>query len=195
MPRQVDHRCTAPRRPGRVFERGDRALTSGTNCGHECCHDRYRERHCDHQGDGGASERRCARGTEEASSRFVDQWRHLPTDEQPHSGGAQADEYVLEEEHEGNNRGVPPTAFNRPTRRVWSVMRPPTSTATLVSARRASSQLPVKRTFCTLAITCASPSRMLCHEYSVGAVDEALLSWRLTNARALAGLLSLRFKR
>ena len=74
------------------------------------------------------------------------------------------------------NRGVPPTAFGRPTRRVCSAMRPPTSTVTLATARRASSQLPVRRTFCTLAITCASPSRMLCQENRVGAVGEALAS-------------------
>ena len=33
-------------------------------------------------------------------------------------------------------RGVPPTALSSPTRRVWSAIRPPTSTATLAAASR-----------------------------------------------------------
>src|SRR5665213_347045 len=43
-------------------------------------------------------------------------------------------------------RGVPPTALSKPTRRVCSAIRPPTRTATLAIAKRASSQLPVERT-------------------------------------------------
>ncbi len=52
-------------------------------------------------------------------------------------------------------RGVPPTALSSPTRRVWSAMRPPTSTATLAAASNPSSQLPIRR---TSSRTCAASS-------------------------------------
>ena len=42
--------------------------------------------------------------------------------------------------------GVPPTALSSPTRRVWSAIRPPTRTATLATASRPSSRLPISRT-------------------------------------------------
>ena len=51
-------------------------------------------------------------------------------------------------------------------------MRPPTSTTTLASASSTSSQLPVTRTNCALAVTSVSLSRMLCQEFSVRATGE-----------------------
>ena len=63
-------------------------------------------------------------------------------------------------------RGVAPIALSRPTRRVCSAMRPPTSTVTLAIARSMSSQLPVKRTSCARAVTSVSLLRMLCQEFS-----------------------------
>jgi hypothetical protein len=72
--------------------------------------------------------------------------------------------------------GVPPTAFTRPTRRVCPAIRPPTSTVTLASASRASSQLPVSRTSCSLLIVVASWSRMVCHDARNGAVGEVSAS-------------------
>ena len=62
------------------------------------------------------------------------------------------------------NRGVPPTALSRPTRRVCSAIRPPTSTTTLAIASMASSQLPAVKMVCTLVSVWASPSRICCQE-------------------------------
>ena len=47
--------------------------------------------------------------------------------------------------------GVPPTALSSPTRRIWSAIRPPTSTTMLASASRPSSQLPVSSARCSLS--------------------------------------------
>ena len=59
--------------------------------------------------------------------------------------------------------GVPPTALSSPTRRIWSAIRPPTSTATLASASRTSSQPPVSRALrwflTSLAARRGSPAR------------------------------------
>src|ERR1039458_10386001 len=56
--RKSDHRRTTPRRPGRVVERGDRALTGGTNRGDERRDNCHGERHSNHQGDRGGTQRR-----------------------------------------------------------------------------------------------------------------------------------------
>ena len=72
------------------------------------------------------------------------------------------------------NRGVPPIALSRPTRRVCSATRPPTSTTTLASASSTSSQLPVTRTSCALAVTNVSLLRMLCQEFSVRVMGEVV---------------------
>ena len=93
------------------------------------------------------------------------------------------------------SQGVPPIAFNRPTRRVCSAIRPPTRTATLASASSASNQLPVIRTVRIFASVSASPARMLCHGIRVGAVGEVLELKRLANAGAASGSLSFRFKK
>ncbi len=53
---------------------------------------------------------------------------------------------------EAIRRGVAPTALSSPTRRIWSAMRPPTSTAMLASASMLSSQLPVSSALCSFLI-------------------------------------------
>jgi hypothetical protein len=68
--------------------------------------------------------------------------------------------------------GVPPTAFKSPTRRVPSARRPPTRTATLASASRPSSVVPVKSTAWSLRRKLLSWSAVTVHEVRNG--DDAL---------------------
>ena len=88
--------------------------------------------------------------------------------------------------------GVPPTALRSPTRLVWSAIRPPTSTETLATASRPSSQAPISsRIWASLASSVAS-SRMSSQDCRRGAAR--LAAWfASTNAWASSGSASFRF--
>ena len=70
--------------------------------------------------------------------------------------------------------GVAPTALSRPTRRIWSATRPATSTATLATASRHSSQLATIMTSCSFLTTFPSCWLMSCHPVRKGAVGLGL---------------------
>ena len=89
-------------------------------------------------------------------------------------------------------RGVPPTALSRPTRRVWSAIRPPTSTAMLATASRPSSRLPIWRTRRWSATTLSCPSRMCCQDSRTGVV-QSFGKCSLTKAGASVGSANFKF--
>ena len=64
--------------------------------------------------------------------------------------------------------GVAPTAFSRPTRRVWSARRPPTSTATQATASSASAHVPVSRAPLTRWSSAVAYAPMSCQERTPG---------------------------
>ncbi len=70
--------------------------------------------------------------------------------------------------------GVPPTALSSPTRRIWSAIRLPTSTATLATASRPSSQLPVSRARRWFSTRLALASLMSCQELPARAASVAV---------------------
>ena len=69
--------------------------------------------------------------------------------------------------------GVPPTALSSPTRRAWSAILPPTSTATLAMARIPSSELKIIMTFCSLRMTLLSSQLMDCQVFQVMSEEPA----------------------
>jgi hypothetical protein len=80
-------------------------------------------------------------------------------------------------------------------------MRPPTRTATLATASRVSSRLPMSRTCCSFRSRSAAIwSRICCHDCRLGASvltatgDRPEGRYVLTNADASAGSSSFRFK-
>ena len=64
-------------------------------------------------GDRRAAHRRGPSGTEEASTRPVDQRRRQPSHEQPDAGGTQTDKRVLEQQHDGDQPRRAPDGFQQ----------------------------------------------------------------------------------
>ena len=64
--------------------------------------------------------------------------------------------------------GVPPTALSSPTRRIWSAIRPPTRTATLATARTASSHAPVSNARRWFSTRFPLAARMSCQASRLG---------------------------
>ena len=90
--------------------------------------------------------------------------------------------------------GVLPTALSSPTRRLSTAIRLPTSTATLATASRPSSQLPISRTLCSFLTRLAALKLMFSHEFRNGADAEVCeLSYALAKASASDGSASFRF--
>lgn len=82
--------------------------------------------------------------------------------------------------------GVAPTAFSSPTRRVCCSIRPPTTIATLASARSPSSQLPVRRIVRSIETSSPSFAAIVCQ-----AMSSSAPCWcTVTNAGVPAGSLS-----
>ncbi len=88
------------------------------------------------------------------------------------------------------SRGVAPTAFKRPTRRVRSARRPPTITAKLATASRSSNALPIKRPRWNGTVAWLSTSLTRCHGSKYSRWSPA---WTSTKAAAWEGSTSLRF--
>ena len=86
------------------MRRGSRARTS---------RDRDSERQGEHERDRGGAERGCAGGAEQARARSVDQRRGQPAGQQPDPGGAQADQDVFDEQHDGDEPRRAPDRFEQ----------------------------------------------------------------------------------
>ena len=99
--------------------------------------------------------------------------------------------------------GVPPTALSSPTRRIWSAIRPPTSTATLERASSTSSQPPVSRALRWFRTRVEVASSISCQDCrSGGAASESSVPGGAfsgglcasTKAGAAAGSASFRYR-
>ena len=87
-----------------------------------------------------------------------------------------------------------PTALSSPTRRIWSATRPATSTATLATASRHSSQLATIMTSSSFLTTFPSCWLMSGHPVRNGALGLGVV-FALANASARPGCASFRFRK
>ena len=172
---------------GRVGQRVDGAGAGGADGGNEGRDDRDPECHGRHHTDRGHGERRRTRAAEEAGTGSVSKGAASHPAASPAAAATRATTTYSASSTAATRLGVPPTALSSPTRRVWSAIRPPTSTATLATASRPSSQAPISRGSALVSAPARwCSSRMSCQDCRiVGAARRRSAGVRVDERRAL----------